>query len=153
MGKKCEHCGKIISANADKCCYCCRKVYNAFKKEGKTMTKNELKTGMRVKTKKGELFLVLKGCWTNAYGYQDLFFASFDTGFMPGCNFNDNLTNKVNSVCDIIEVFTAYRDNECCGANTLDVRHLFSIWKREEPQKMTVSEIQEKLGYRIEIVE
>lgn len=118
------------------------------------MTKQDLKTGMRVRTRNGELYLVLKDCKTGHYGHQDLLFASFCGDYNIGDDYNNDLicvdSNDTDEDFDIVEVYTA--KSGFADIDVLDRTSLKSIWKREEKKKMTVAEIEEKLGYEVEIV-
>lgn len=114
------------------------------------MKKSDLKTGMRVRTRGGTLYLVLKDCETSYYGHQELFFACFTDGFMTGDGYNEHLKHSQEIWHDIMQVYTTTTGR--CDACTLDEDDLCLIWKRKEPKRMTVSEIEKALGYRIEIM-
>lgn len=117
------------------------------------MKKSDLKTGMRVKTRSGEIFLVIKDIDSQNYGHQDVAFVH-DLGFMPGDSYDCELKCYKNKNFDIVEVFRLVdtSNREFLTGNILRLDHRYSIWRRQEPMKMTVSEIEKELGYPVEII-
>ena len=118
------------------------------------MKKSDLKTGMRVETRRGGLYLVLKDVDTKYFGHQDIGFVSENT-FMNGDEYKEDLTENYyhNGDFDIIRVYGISNIQESgLNGNTLnlDVKHL--IWEREEVKELTVEEVSEKLGYEVKIV-
>jgi len=101
------------------------------------MKKSDLKTGMRFKTRDGELYLVLKDCET--YLGNHTCFVNFNG---RGFNFDDNYTEELTLVQlneveedgygDVMEIYTTERGfvNGC----TLDPKDLKLIWKRNEAE-------------------
>lgn len=114
------------------------------------MKKQDLKTGMRIKTRNGDLYLVLRDCETRWYEHQDILFASFGDNnykFLIGTTFNNDLI-VINgcSEYDIMEVFTTKYGY--CDSNVLDKTSLVSIWKREEKteKEIEMEKLQEKIN-------
>ena len=56
------------------------------------MKKSELKTGMWVEMRNGELYMVVKDVDTRMYGNQDIFFAG-KSGFMTGDGYDELMMN------------------------------------------------------------
>lgn len=117
------------------------------------MKKSDLKTGMRVKTRNGEIFLVIKDIDSQNCGHQDVAFVH-NLGFMPGDSYDCELKCYKNKNYDIIEVFRLVdtSDREFLTGNILKLGKRYLIWRRQEPKKMTVNEIEKELGYPVEIV-
>lgn len=70
------------------------------------MTLKDLKTGWRVRTRNGKLYVVLKDCETVSYGHQDVMFICLNTtGFIVGSNFGSNSLFHHDFEYDIIEVY------------------------------------------------
>lgn len=62
----------------------------------------------------------------------------------------DDLKSKIHKNFDIVEVYgLSSNEYNCMEISTLD-RPL--LYQEEKPKKMTISEIEEKLGYKIEVV-
>lgn len=101
------------------------------------MTKADLKDGMVCRTRNGKVFIWLDGVLrqTNIW-----------------CSgTNEDLCNEPQCPgYDIIEVYITVGNTL---SDMLDVDRFGTlIWKREEPKKMTVAEIEEILGYPVKIV-
>lgn len=113
------------------------------------MTKNDLQVGMTVRTENGKLAKVLENVQTKGYGMQKLFFSIKDGGSMTGDSYSDNLKFLGGGIkgYNIVEIFKAPHVN-----HMLDFDTSVSLWKRQEPEKMTVAEIEKLLGRKIEIV-
>jgi len=97
------------------------------------MKKSDLKTGMRVRLRNGDLCLVLKNCETECYGYQKLFFAKFGYGFLIGDHYDEDLNHRTTKAYDIVEIFSTETSTKTglCDCNILNKNSLKSIWKRE----------------------
>ena len=117
------------------------------------MNKSDLETGMRVKTREGNIYLVVKDIKSEIYGRQDVAFVS-EYGFMEGSGYNEDLKNNNDRDLDIIEVRSIFEnDSETfLTSSILMLNRGYSIWKREERKKMTISQIEEALGYPVEII-
>lgn len=126
--------------------------YNTvFGKEDENMfTKSDLKTGMIIETRKGDKLLVLLDC---SYGYKKMSLSSdiIVDGHTEKWNrlgdYDDSLKSYTDSKLDIMKV---YQVNHPYSVHTFD--DLILIWERQEPQEMTVEEIEKELGYQIKIV-
>lgn len=91
------------------------------------MKLNDLKTGMWVKTRNGEKYLVLR----NHFSIDDGMFID-KSGFLKyGC-YNDDMSCPKYSGYDIIEVF-----KPDLGKYTLNGDCLISIWKRKQKPELT----------------
>lgn len=110
----------------------------------KKFTKDDLKVGMLVMFRNewrrivmpetmGDLYLM--GC-TEAY--------SLD-------NYSDDLKCNSNNDYDIIGVYSL-PVGYVVDVDIYDLEYRDLIWKRNEPKKLTVEDIEELLGYKIEIV-
>ena len=107
------------------------------------MKKQDLKTGMLVQVRNGHVYMVI-----NDTLVRDVKFISLD-------NINNDLNYmyhdgewdimKVSKVLDSYYLMPKCWNEEKLNKNLL--------WEREETKKMTVSEIQKELGYKIEIIE
>lgn len=129
--------------------------YNNNESEDKNMNKNftkaDLKVGYVVKYRNGNLRMVMP----YAGG---LVLTSIDGSWLNiGTDLDDDLTEKmdifgVDGALDVMEVYGLHHyGNSTCRIST-DNREL--LWKREEKpaKKMTVSEIEKALGYKVEVV-
>lgn len=119
------------------------------------MTKRDLKPGYVIKTRCGELGIIVPctgaGCdygLAVVYGNKD-----YRTGSDPLGMWYDALTywkDGMPSKTDIMEVYSISKSTSSLGeVSTID-RDL--LWKRPAAKKMTVQEICEALGYDVEIV-
>jgi len=96
------------------------------------MKKSDLKTGMRVKTRNGNIYLVVKDVDATLYGHQDVALVN-NNGFILLDDYNEDLTDNCNSNYDIVEVFQITWDaNSLLSDSFLNLDERFSIWKREE---------------------
>lgn len=118
--------------------------------ENKNFTKADLKVGYVVKYRNGNLRMVmpLEG--------GTLVLTSDDGSWLHSEDVNDDLTcrrvkwGEPTDSLDIMEVYgwSGWPSNAMYVATA--GRKL--LWKREDPKKMTVSEIEKELGYKIEVV-
>lgn len=105
------------------------------------MRLNELKTGMVVMFRDKGLYLVIK--------IDDEIFFTNETEWNPARVYREDMTNKDFSEFDIIKVYKGIKGSI---RQILNVEENRLIWERKEKKKMTISEIEKKLGYEIEIV-
>ena len=112
------------------------------------MTKKDLKSGMIALLRSGDRYLVLTNCDTKRYGKQD-FCLIRRSGFLTGNQYNDDLTNNHGDDKDY-DIAKIYSPFVCGTTHEMALDDL--IWEREDVKEMTVSEIEEKLGYPIKIV-
>ena len=95
-------------------------------------TKDMLKTGMKVLTREGDLYMVVKDCDT-FNGHEDYLFINLNTkGFLVGSCYKENLEDSEGErEFDIMEV---YNTNQYgfFDRRVLDPDAKYSIWKREE---------------------
>ena len=114
------------------------------------MNLKDLKTGWRVRTRNGDMYVVLKDCETRNYGHQDVMFINLNTNdFIIGSNFDSNSLVYCNFEYDIMEVYETVVNGFVFDKTRLGEL----VWERtEEPKDMTLSEIEEALGYPVRIV-
>lgn len=105
------------------------------------MTKSELKSGMVVKTRDGNILLVveIKGSLTLVARNE----------WNQTTNYCDDLKHEYYNVLDIMEVYDTKPRSFDSMTNLSDKK---PIWVRKPKKKMTVSQIEKELGYEIEIV-
>lgn len=105
-------------------------------------TKSDLKNGMIVEYRDGRRRMVLNGFMTG------------ENGYMPLSDFREDLTIIESSKnLDIMKVFDVPEfHGSVCNVIEADAKKLTLLWNREDTVKMTLSEIEEKLGCRIELV-
>ena len=117
----------------------------------KNFTKADLKVGYVVKLRDGSLEMVMM--W-GVFGSKDPMLISVGTsGWWTSIarDIDDNLCRQDNKRdCDIVEVYGYSLYANCARDVSTDDREL--LWKREEAKKMTVSEIEKALGYKVEVV-
>ena len=112
------------------------------------MQKSDLRTGMRVELANGRRFVVLENMEIGCYGVQRFVFAR-NGGVQTSSAYNEDLTDISDSEFTVVKVYDrpksdALLKEDCAG--TL-------LWTRKEPKKMTLAEIENKLGYPIKIIE
>lgn len=115
---------------------------------GKEDIKNMLKTGMTVRLNNDILYRVIRKYQLPSSGIvEDFVFVRWD-GFMKSSEYTPMLTiyNNGNSEFDVQKIY------DICGGkefiNMVSVGNL--IWERKK--NMTIEEIEEKLGYKINII-
>ena len=117
-------------------------------KMNKEFTKNDLQTGMVVETKDGTKYVVMRNSCMPA---PDSDFIVNRNGWNTLNNYSDNLLeNHYYSDLDIIKVYKPKYPNVI---RTFEDDELKLIWQRKDYKEMTVAEIEEKLGYKIKIIE
>lgn len=101
-------------------------------KDQKTFTMDMFKTGMRVETREGELYLVLKDCDT-MYGDGHIVFANFDqNGFLCEEDYDDDLLEQSGmEEYDIVKVYAIDKEKIVFGT-VLDPNKKYLIWERSE---------------------
>ena len=119
-----------------------------WRKGWRTMKKSDLKTGMRVETTGGSLYIVFKDYDTLNYGHQEIIFLS-EGGFTIGGRYDEQLRRDGPDEYSIERVFACPSDSAIMDLN----RKGNLIWERVKPKEMTVEEIQQALGYKIKVVE
>lgn len=113
------------------------------------MTVKDLKTGWRIQTRNGDTYVVLRDCETVEYGHQDFIFADFHYGFVMGSEYDENLLCIDNSDFDIMQIYKTHVNSNVFNKNYMGQL----VWERtEEPKDMTLSEIEDALGYPVRIV-
>lgn len=116
----------------------------------KIFTKSQLMNGMIVETRKGTKLLVIIH---QTYGYKELRFVN-NTMWVDGGHYNEDLTRydfMTDNYRDIMRVYVSNNDNSL--ENMLKDENLKLVWDRERKEKMTLAEIETKLGYKVELVE
>jgi hypothetical protein len=103
--------------------------------------KKDLKTGMLVKYKSGELRQVLIGT-----KHGDLLVAK-DVGFNPLSNYDDYLNNHHGN-----EIVAIYQPISMNRYRSFELEYCELVWSRYG-KKMTLADIEEALGHGVEIVE
>jgi len=93
------------------------------------MKKSDLKTGMRVEIRNGNIFLVVKDIDTSNYGHQDIAFVN-NEGFVCGDSYDDNLNSSYSSIIEVYQVNSNGLD--LLNNNFMNLDKKYSIWKRQE---------------------
>lgn len=93
------------------------------------MKKSDLKTGMWVKTRDGDEYMVLRDVETKIYGNQE-FCLVRDNMFICGYNYNDNLKRK-DSIEDKYDIVSVHGSGEVSNL-TFTFQEDEIIWKRED---------------------
>lgn len=107
------------------------------------MKKSDLKIGYVVKLRNGNLCMILPN------SHDELCLSGPDD-WKPVSEFWDDLTNRLNTDKDVVEVYGRSGSNQHAHKVCTYRREL--LWKRSEAKKMTVAEICKELGYDVEIV-
>ena len=110
------------------------------------MELDDLKTGMIVETRGGDSYIVMR----------DFLGA---VSILAGISDNNTISSKW------IKMSIYTQDLNCSGIQSLDIMSVYSsypceidtkidlLWKREEYKEVTMSEIEEKFGCKVKIVE
>lgn len=143
---------------AESTCYTAEGKYcheNYYKKRGYTIlewsdymqkefTKADLKDGMVVEQRDGEMYLVLAGMVVRKRGYNRI------------GDYDDDLKCAGYTGGDIVKVYRITPGSLGCVEHVFIKCNLELIWERKEPKKMTVEEMQKKLeeltGEEIEVM-
>ncbi len=108
------------------------------------MKKQDLKTGMLVQFRNGKVFMVINDILVRDGKWISL--CSFDKDLNCNSVYHDEFDiMKASKVLNGYLLMPTNWNEERLNNNLL--------WEREETKKMTVSEIQKELGYKIEIIE
>jgi|GEM_PF-4195891 len=90
----------------------------------------DLKSGMRVRTRNNNMYLVIENYITEKYGKLNFILANFNGGgFNVPCSYSENMCNHSNNLYDIMEVYIPCTDNDIL--KTCESR-IKSIWQRNE---------------------
>jgi len=109
------------------------------------MKKQGLKTGMLLQFRNGEVYMVINDTLVSSFG-EWTSLGYFDEDLNCNSMYDDKRDiMKVSKVIYRSDLMPYYWNEETLNNNLL--------WEREETKKMTVSEIQKELGYKIEIIE
>lgn len=114
--------------------------------EQKKFTIDDLKNGDVVRVRNGQLYIFISD------GEDKLFYNQVGRGHLA--NMTRTLESEATIDYDIVEVLrpkSLFAIKLICE-DQLPSQRFDSIWTRQEPKKMTKSEIESKLGYEIEIV-
>lgn len=117
------------------------------------MTLNDLKTGMIVTWRNGKKATVLRDTvgFTNMFQGMNFLVTCSGDGWVRLANYNNDFTNRTLNTYDIVKVEVPYHPCDCFDYER-DNFNSKVIWEEETAVKMTVAEIEKKLGYKIEIV-
>ena len=110
--------------------------------EKKPFGKQDLKTGMLVQFRDGDVYMFINDTFVSDEGWLSL------DGFDKDLNYAYDDEYDIMKVSKVFEGYLLMPKN--WNEKTLNNNLL---WEREETKKMTVSEIQKELGYKIEIIE
>lgn len=108
------------------------------------MKKSDLISGRTiVQLRNGRTYLMINNRFAREEGFTDI------------CNFKDDLTYKSSRYfppinLDIVKV--AIYDLECHALEAFITKYIEWDWERPEIKEMTLEQIEEALGYKIEIV-
>ena len=110
----------------------------------KEFTKADLKDGMVVKYRNGEMFLNFGGKLINNDGFEEL------------STFDNNLKDVVfSSDYDIMKIYKLNLTKVYCLKDIFNIENLELIWQRTETKRMTAEEMRQKLedliGEKIEV--
>lgn len=114
------------------------------------MTKSELKTGMIVTYRDGKQRVVFRDTAMSKYNKD---FVTDGVGWSSLSTWEEDLTCSLFKEMDIMKVEVATSFVMMCR-NPVDIPSSYrkTIWERPTPKKITVSEIEDILGYKIEII-
>lgn len=111
----------------------------------KEFTKADLKDGMVVEQRDGDMYLVLAGMVVRKRGYNRIVY------------YTDGLKWAGYKGGDVVKVYRITPGSLGCIEDVFIKNNLELIWEREEPKKMTVKEMKQKLeeltGEEIEVME
>lgn len=119
-----------------------RQTFKDHEKGEITMKKSDLKTGMVVECKNGRKYMYIE-----TESIRGVFICS--TGYI-NADFNDDFKNAYSRCYDIMKIYQADNEYQLVQQNWDDMQ---LAWERQEPRKMTLAEIEKKLGYSVEIAE
>lgn len=112
--------------------------------KNKEFTKADLKDGMVVEQRDGNMYLVLAGLVVRKRGYNCI------------GDYDDDLKVAYYAGGDIVKVYRITPESLKCIEDVFIKNNLELIWERKEPKKMTVEEMRQKLeeltGEEIEVM-
>lgn len=112
------------------------------------MTLDDLKTGMIVTVRGGDKYLILK----NAPDHENIYFIGVrKNGWINSVGYDKNLKYNEDSTFDIVKVEVVRREMYLTHFED-HPEELKVIWEERPAVKLTVAEIEARLGYKIEIV-
>lgn len=108
------------------------------------MTKSDLKTGMRVETREGKVYMVLKDCKTLLDGNQNILFCNKGS-FLVGSDYDEKLFDVYGDrEQDIVGIYQSSSYAHYCNGNTLDFdKPYHCIWKRDDKKDSLVRRVEE----------
>lgn len=109
-------------------------------------TINDIKSGYVVKFRDGKLMMVMRA------GDFEKILCDDEGDWIYMSRYSSSFKHPILKRCDIAEVYGLVEEGHYEDAAFLDTDHRPLLWKRSEPVKMTVEEINKKLGYEVEIV-
>ena len=109
--------------------------------------KSDLRTGMKVKLRDGcEYIVLLNMCHEWSDDTNILIETTEGHGWLSLDSYNDDLTNTVSNDYDIIEVFKSDHLRPL-------ITDFYEVeWTNIQTRKMTLEEIENALGYKVEII-
>ena len=153
--------GKVVTINHTSCrhpnCYGIEHWMMSGEMLEPVFTKDDLKTGMIVTFRNGTRCLVMRdisyplrvhheGCTNFLIGLDDSeTWTYFD-------NYRDDLTNMFSKTFDVVKVERVEYPLDILHREKCELHEAIVVWERIEPKKMTLAEIEEELGYSIELV-
>ena len=108
---------------------------------------NDIKSGYLIRTRNGKIFICMRF-------KQECFIKTFTNEKGECLNitcFNKKLQNNCDHQFDIMKIYGLAKSAQQTLSFDTNGRPL--LWEREETKKMTIGQIQDALGYKIEIVE
>lgn len=123
------------------------KGFTYIKKEDmqKEFTLNDLKPGMLIKYRKGDIRLVLSNI-NNTLFFADDIFASDKIENI----YNLDLTHKKNKSFDVVAIYTFVEFDSI--NSLLKLKNVTCLWQREEKIQITMNEIAEKFNFPVESI-
>lgn len=130
-------------------CEGCMNYETERKQIANKFTIKDIKSGYIVKLRNGDLFMAMR-----AGDFEKIFCNDIGSYYLAS-GYNEKTLKRLaryDNEHDIVEVYGLVEKGYYHKANNLSIYHRPLLWKRSEPVKMTVEEINEKLGYEVEIV-
>lgn len=122
-------------------------IYKTERKQmAKKFTIKDIKSGYIVKFRNGELMMALRA------GHFEKILCGKEGDWILMSRYSSTFKHPILKDRDIMEVYGLIEEGYYEDAGCLDTDHRPLLWKRSEPVKMTVEEINKKLGYEVEIV-
>lgn len=117
------------------------------------MTKSQLESGMVLTNRTGARFMFYNNCVYSKSGefldHTNILVTKNGTWSLFE-RYNEDLTHDTYNEMDVIKVEVLRHAKDIWCAYTPE--NYVTIWERNPPKKMTVSEIESILGYKIEII-